>query len=177
MTNVAFASLHQIVSDLLQQDESLSCAKFFQKCSSFRGLFETELRNKKIVGTNTSLLSRLQHIARTLSDCRDDDDLFLHDPSCARCGQNFAAQVHSIVIKGTGGSRFISSAMTENMVHWVSSEIIPVNAIMRSTPVYSDVAEDLIKDAEERKESWHAILGLNLLTQSYRVYLRLPQTA
>ncbi|KAJ9608927.1 hypothetical protein H2200_006698 [Cladophialophora chaetospira] len=171
LTNAAFASLRQVVSDLLQHDESLSTSKFFEICSSFRGSFETELRNQKIVGTNNSLTSRLQHIARTLADCQDDEDLFMHDPSCARCGHNFAAQVHSIVAKKAGGSRFISSAMTENIVHWVSSEIIPLNSIMRSTPVYSDVAEDLITDVKDSKTSWDAVLGLNLLTQSYRVYL------
>ncbi len=172
MTNVAFASLRQVVNTLLQHDESLSSAQFFQICSSFRGSFETELRNQKIIGTNTSLLGRLQHISKTLSDCGEDEEFFMHDPGCARCGHNFAAQVHSAVVKGTGGSRFISSAMTENMVHWVSSEIIPLNVILRSTPVYPDVAHNLIADTTDTKESWSAILGLNLLAQSYRVYLR-----
>jgi predicted Zn-ribbon and HTH transcriptional regulator len=172
MTNAAFASLRQVANELLQHDENLTSSEFCRICSSFRSSFEVELRSQKIIGTNTSLLSRLQHIERTLSDCQKDKNLFSHDPSCARCGHSFAAQVHSMVIKGTGGNRFISSAMIENIIHWVSGEVIPLNAIMRSTPVYSDVAEDLMADAKNDKVSWSAVLGLNLLSQSYRVYLR-----
>ncbi|ETI28482.1 hypothetical protein G647_00931 [Cladophialophora carrionii CBS 160.54] len=171
MTNAALAALRQVANELLQHDENLSISEFLRVCSSFRSSFEAELRNQKIIGTNTSLLSRLQHIERNLSNCRKDDDLFSHDPSCARCGHNFASQVHSIVFKGAGGSRFISSAMIENIVHLVSGEIIPHNAILRSTPVYSDVAADLVTDTNNHKQSWAAVLGLNLLTQSYRVYL------
>jgi hypothetical protein len=172
MTNVAFASLHRVVNDLLQHDESLSGSEFFRTCTSLRGSFEAELRNQKIIGTNASLLSRLEYISQTLSDCQDNEDLFLHDPSCARCGLKFANEVHSRVIKGTAGSRLISSAMTENIMHWVSSETVPLNVIMRSTPIYSNVAEDLITETKNNKESWSAILGLHLLAQSYRVYLR-----
>ena len=172
MTNVAFASLRQVVNELLQHDESFSSSEVFETCASLRGSFETELRDQKIIGTNASLLNRLQHIEQTLSDRQDDEDLFLHDPSCAKCGQRFANDVHSRVVKGTAGSRLVSSAMIENVVHWVSSEIVPLNVIMRSTPVYSYVAEDLITQKKNNKDSWAAVLGLHLLTQSYRAYLR-----
>jgi len=176
MTNVAFASLRQVVNDLLEHDENLCYSKFFQICSSFRGSFESELRNQNIIGTEGSLLSRLQHIGRTLAERQTDGNLFW-DPSCARCEQKFASQVYSIAINGTainktGDCRFISSAVTENVVHWVSHKTIPLNGIMKSTPVYSEVAEDLTTDEKNKKESWSAILGLNLLTQSYGVYLR-----
>ena len=172
MTNVAFALLRQVVTGLLQHDESLSCSELVRICSSFRGSFETELRSQKIVGKSASLINRLQDIEQTILDCRDDAEFHLHGISCTKCGQRFANEVHSRVINGTASSRVVSIAMTENMAHWASSSFVPCNMILGSTPVCSAVAEEFDADTKDDLGSWSAILGLHLMTQGYRAHLR-----
>ena len=172
MTNVVFASLRQIVNDLLQHNENLTVSTVVEMCSSFRGIFETELRTQKITGTNTSLLSRLEDIEEILPQCTDGEESISHDISCPRCGQAFAHDVHTQIINGSGGSQSLRQAIVKNMVDWVSSKAVPVNAIMTRTPLYAAVAEDLSADDKNDKDSWAAVLGLDLLTQSYRVFLK-----
>jgi hypothetical protein len=171
MTNVVFASLRSAVNRLLQHDEGLSNADVLRICSSFRGALATDLRKKKIIGSNTSLLSRFQHVERSLSEHPEDEET-RYDVECTSCALRFTNEMHSKVINRTASSGVVSAAMTESVIQWVFSKTIPpINAIFDSTPACAVVAEYLTTEREKPKKSWTAILGLDLMSQSYRVYL------
>ena len=172
VTNVAFASLRQVVNELLQHDDDICLSELSKICHSFRCSFGTELRNQKIIGADASLLNRLQHIQQTLFRSKNDGVLASRNPPCSRCAQASAKEVQSKVVTGTADSQELSSAIIDNIFNWRTSEFMTNNIVMRSTPVYPDVVDELIKDTKSKTESWLAILGMNLMTQCYKVYLQ-----
>jgi hypothetical protein len=173
ITNVHYASLQQVVEDLLQHNDKMCVSDLVKTCNSFRGDAQTVLREQKIVGSDSALMDRLQDISTALKDRHDEKDTPVrHDLLCARCGHTFATKVQQDVIQGKTGSNILSAVLVKNLSQWASGNSLPENAVMASTPAVSDVEKDQKSDAKHQKESWLAAFASHVLTQSYHTHLR-----
>ncbi|KIW90412.1 uncharacterized protein Z519_09057 [Cladophialophora bantiana CBS 173.52] len=170
ITNVALASLRQVVNELLQHDEDFCFSDLHDICSFDHAASPIEVGTKKLMCTNQALLGRLQQIEQTLSDL-SNGPLPFGAPSCARCGLKEAQEAQAKVIKDNANSQYLSSAIIEKIVDLVHSKAATVEIIKASTPVCLDLG-DIITDPKNNTKTWSAVLGLNLLTQSYGAFLR-----
>ncbi|OAL34693.1 hypothetical protein AYO20_06110 [Fonsecaea nubica] len=173
ITNVAFALLRRTVTELLQHDENLSLADVRRICALNRPANQCAGDTKEPMRTDQALMDRLQHFQQTLSDV-SSGSITLADPSCAKCGHKEAQEAQrSIVEDNTSGQSF-SKAMIEKLVQLANSKATDVEVIQTGTPVYWDVC-GLITNPKDTPTSWTAILGLDLLTQSTKSFLRSVQ--
>ncbi|KAK5447950.1 hypothetical protein LTS15_009449 [Exophiala xenobiotica] len=168
-TNVAFASLRQLVDEFLQRESNLGLAALYDTPFSFNDS-KQYADTTKVCSASSTLLDRLRHIVETLSEYQDGD-MDTCDPFCLNCGHGLAKEVQTKVIIGTAGSKSLSEALIGNMMQLVVFEMLPPGMINRSTPLYQDL-DDLIKNVQINGHPWSVISGLNILTQSYRVFLR-----
>lgn len=157
---------------LLQRESNLGLSTIYDTPFSFNDS-KQYTDTSKVRGASSTLLGRLRHIVETLSEYQDGD-MDVCDPFCLKCGHRLAKEVQTRVILGTAGSKSLSEALIGNMIQLVIFEMLPPGRIRGSTPLYQDF-EELIRDVDPvdlNGHPWSVIFGLNILTQSYRVFLR-----
>lgn len=165
MTNVAFASLRQVGVELLEHESHLDISSLHKLCCSLNLPTQPESKH--------DLLSDLQEIDKSIGHYRHGHRLSPIN-SCASCVQKPAHYIQSPAVHGNVRPNFLE-AITDNIIHLVTSSSPASGIIRNSTPVYPDVGY-LITHPDETSPSWSAVLGLHLLTRSYRTYLEaIPQ--
>lgn len=168
VTNVAFASLRQVGVELLEHDENLSLSELHQMCCSF------DRSTGKETFAKHSLLGHLEQAEHSLAHYRDSHQHAV-TLSCSSCTQKSTDYYQSLDLEDDDNRQRFSAAIIDNIINLVSSKDVPTSIVRNSTPVYADVGY-LITRANENTQSWSAILGLNLLANGYRVYLRTIMT-
>lgn len=161
MTNVGFASLRRLGLELLEHDTKLDISDLHQMCCSLGGRDGRE--------SSHELLDSLQEVERSLGHYRDGHALSPIS-SCASCVQKPADYIQSPAVHGHPRSNLLD-AIIDNIIHMVITPSPTSSIVRNSTPIYPDVGY-LITHLGQENQSWSAVLGLHLLRQGYKAYLR-----
>ncbi|OAP59485.1 hypothetical protein AYL99_06783 [Fonsecaea erecta] len=170
ITNFALALQRQVVDGLLRHNEDFSLADLRQMCSSKRAAGQSEDGTEATTRTTQALLDRLQHIEQSLSDA-SNGKLIVPTISCAKCGHKEAQESQWRFIVDDKGSRNLSPAMIEKLVYFLGTRPTESEVIKSGTPVYWDVC-CTISNQKNNAQSWSAVLGLDLMIQSTKSYVR-----
>ena len=166
-TNMTYAALTCLESELRDTDEGISISEIAEMCCT------TTLSNTEIPDSTTSgahnLIRRLQNTETALKHYTDE-----HQPikiaSCSTCIQRPADYVQSAPAFGEADQSRLNSALVDNILHLITAEKARSNIVRNSSPVYADLGH-ILAHRDEAPNTVRLTIGLDVLSESYQAYL------
>jgi hypothetical protein len=170
MSNVALAIMRETVKDLLQNNDGLVLEDWLNGNSPDPGIIEKASVNPTALSKVDHMMGRLKGHFEMITDY-EERDLLDRDHSCPRCTMSAAKDAQLNLLKTKISENFFS-AILDNVVHTMTSEILPDDIVRSSTLLFAEIGHTLLTDKKNDIHCWMAVLQAEVVTQGYRLYLR-----